>query len=128
MATNGPSHRSTLAHPASRIYTHTRQHTHTHTHTPTQHTHRQPPKVVFTPVIFHPNIYPSGTVCLSILDPGKGWKSSITLKEILLGVQELLDTPNLDSPAQADPYHLLKRNPAAYEKRVRELARAFRPV
>jgi ubiquitin-conjugating enzyme E2 I len=66
-------------------------------------------------------------VCLSILSAE--WRSSLTLKEILLGVQELLDTPNLNSPAQAEPYHLLRRDKAAYEQRVRELVRAhFRPA
>ncbi len=42
---------------------------------------------VFTPVIFHPNIYPSGTVCLSILSEDKDWKPAITVKQILLGIQ-----------------------------------------
>jgi len=69
---------------------------------------------------FHPNIYPSGTVCLSILN--EEWKPAITVKQvrrlasrvslrdpahqILLGVQELLDTPNEMSPAQKDAYHI----------------------
>jgi ubiquitin-conjugating enzyme E2 I len=26
-----------------------------------------PPKVKFVPPLFHPNVYPSGTVCLSLL-------------------------------------------------------------
>lgn len=41
----------------------------------------------FTPVIFHPNIYPSGTVCLSILNEDEDWKPSITIRQILLGIQ-----------------------------------------
>lgn len=28
----------------------------------------RPPKCKFDPVLFHPNVYPSGTVCLSILN------------------------------------------------------------
>ena len=36
---------------------------------------------------FHPNIYPSGTVCLSILNEDEGWRPSITVKQILLGIQ-----------------------------------------
>ena len=31
----------------------------------------KPPKCKFVPPLFHPNIYPSGTVCLSILDEGQ---------------------------------------------------------
>lgn len=30
-----------------------------------------PPKCKFDPPLFHPNVYPSGTVCLSILDENK---------------------------------------------------------
>ena len=36
----------------------------------------------FTPPLFHPNVYPSGTVCLSILDEEKGWKPAITIKQV----------------------------------------------
>jgi ubiquitin-conjugating enzyme E2 I len=36
---------------------------------------------------FHPNIYPSGTVCLSILNEDEGWRPSITIKQILTGIQ-----------------------------------------
>lgn len=66
----------------------------------------KPPKCKLPPHFFHPNIYPSGTVCLSILNEDEDWRPSITIKQILLGVQELLNTPNPDSPAQAEPYQL----------------------
>mmetsp|Transcript_5367 Transcript_5367/g.6777 ORF Transcript_5367/g.6777 Transcript_5367/m.6777 type:complete len:122 (-) Transcript_5367:1555-1920(-) len=46
-----------------------------------------PPKCQFTPPLFHPNVYPSGTVCLSILNADEDWRPSITLKQILLGIQ-----------------------------------------
>jgi ubiquitin-conjugating enzyme E2 I len=55
---------------------------------------------------FHPNVYPSGTVCLSIVNEEEDWKPSITVKQILLGIQDLLDNPNPNSPAQADAYTL----------------------
>lgn len=35
----------------------------------------------FSPPLFHPNVYPSGTVCLSILDEEKSWKPAITIKQ-----------------------------------------------
>lgn len=44
----------------------------------------------FDPVLFHPNIFPSGTVCLSILDAEKDWKPAITVKQLLVGIQDLL--------------------------------------
>jgi len=60
-----------------------------------------PPKVQFVPVLFHPNVYPSGTVCLSILNAEYDWNPTVTLKQVLIGVQDLLDSPNPDSPAQS---------------------------
>ena len=36
----------------------------------------------FTPPLFHPNVYPSGTVCLSILDEEKAWKPAITIRQV----------------------------------------------
>lgn len=44
-------------------------------------------QVKFVPPLFHPNVYPSGTVCLSILDEEKDWRPAITVKQILLGIQ-----------------------------------------
>jgi ubiquitin-conjugating enzyme E2 I len=77
----------------------------------------------FVPALFHPNVYPSGTVCLSILNEEEGWKPAITLKQILLGVQELLDTPNPDSPAQAEAYNLFKKDLPAYQSKVKRIVR-----
>lgn len=70
-------------------------------------------------------MYPSGTVCLSILDEEKAWKPAITIKQvasssshqcifltkeykILLGIQELLNDPNVNDPAQSDAYTMFK--------------------
>ncbi|KAL5239230.1 hypothetical protein ACI65C_006640 [Semiaphis heraclei] len=83
-----------------------------------------PPRVQFKPPIFHPNIYPSGTVCLSILDESKGWQSSTTIKQILIGIQYLLNEPNIDDPAQMEAYQLYTRDRITYNKRVREQAQA----
>lgn len=77
----------------------------------------------FVPPLFHPNVYPSGTVCLSILNEEEGWKPAITIKEILLGIQSLLDEPNPESPAQADAFNLFKKDRQAYEKKVRGVVR-----
>ena len=47
---------------------------------------------------FHPNVFPSGKVCLSILNEEKDWRPSITVKQILLGIQDLLANPNGECP------------------------------
>lgn len=63
----------------------------------------------FKPVLPHPNVYPSGTVCLSILNDEEDWKPNISIKTLLLGIQKLLrDEPNINSPAQYDPCALYK--------------------
>ncbi|GAB0495217.1 hypothetical protein MMPV_006516 [Pyropia vietnamensis] len=82
----------------------------------------RPPRCRFDPPLFHPNVYPSGTVCLSILDAEKGWRPSITVKQILLGVQSLLDTPNASDPANGDAYALFTRSKAAYTEKIRQIA------
>ncbi|KRX06185.1 Ubiquitin-conjugating enzyme/RWD-like protein [Pseudocohnilembus persalinus] len=83
----------------------------------------KPPKCQFKPVLPHPNVYPSGTVCLSILNEEEDWKSSITIKQILLGIQKMLkDEPNIDSPAQYEPCALYRKDPEQYRKKVREFA------
>ncbi|KYO00139.1 SUMO-conjugating enzyme UBC9 [Plasmodium gaboni] len=87
----------------------------------------KPPKCKFTTVLFHPNIYPSGTVCLSILNEDEDWKPSITIKQILLGIQDLLDNPNPNSPAQAEPFLLYQQDRDSYEKKVKKQALEFRP-
>lgn len=79
----------------------------------------KPPKCVFTPPLFHPNVYPSGTVCLSIVNEEQDWKAALTVRQVLLGIQELLDEPNIGSPAQEEPFQLYRSDRAAYERRVR---------
>jgi hypothetical protein len=77
----------------------------------------------FVPPLFHPNVYPSGTVCLSILNEEEGWRPAINIKEILLGIQSLLDEPNPESPAQADAFNLFKKDRTAYEKKVKNIVK-----
>ena len=88
----------------------------------------KPPLVKFKPVIFHPNIYPSGRICLSILDESKSWQPTITIKQILLGIQDLLNNPNNADPAQREPHQMLERNKLEYETRVRMEAKKHPPL
>ncbi|CAM9660261.1 unnamed protein product [Ectocarpus sp. 8 AP-2014] len=79
----------------------------------------KPPKCKFVPPLFHPNVYPSGTICLSILDEDEGWRPAITIKQMLLGIHDLFDTPNPNSPAQSEAYQLFVTNKEEYKRRVR---------
>ena len=74
------------------------------------------------PPLFHPNVYPSGTICLSILNEEGGWSPSIRIVHVLLGIQELLDTPNPNSPAQSEAYQMFVQDKASYAMRVRQEA------
>jgi ubiquitin-conjugating enzyme E2 I len=81
----------------------------------------------FVPPLFHPNVYPSGTICLSILNEEEGWRPAITIKQILMGIQDLLDEPNPDSPAQSEAYSLFMQDKERYRRRVKEEARKNAP-
>jgi ubiquitin-conjugating enzyme E2 I len=85
----------------------------------------KPPLCRFPKGFFHPNIYPSGTVCLSILS--EDWRPAITVKQILLGIQELLDNPNEHSPAQKDAYQLYVTDRQRYYERVRQQVAQYPP-
>jgi len=88
----------------------------------------KPPKCSFDAGFFHPNIYPSGRVCLSILDEEGGWKPSITVRQVLLGIQDLLDNPNDKSPAQERAYHLFINNQDMYLESVKAQAKTYANV
>lgn len=61
-------------------------------------------------------------MCLSLVDAEKDWKSAITVKQVLLGVQDLLNNPNPKSPAQEDAFRVFQQDKALYEKKVRQQA------
>ncbi|KAM6540559.1 hypothetical protein CsatB_005006 [Cannabis sativa] len=88
----------------------------------------KPPKCKFPQGFFHPNVYPSGTVCLSILNEDSGWRPAITVKQILVGIQDLLDQPNPADPAQTEGYHLFIQDATEYKKRVRQQAKQYPPL
>ena len=87
----------------------------------------KPPKCRFPAGFFHPNIYPSGTVCLSILNEDEGWRPSITVKQLLLGIQDLLDAPNDKSPAQSEAYILFTQDKPEYERKIKLQAQKYPP-
>ncbi|XP_050205248.1 SUMO-conjugating enzyme SCE1-like [Mercurialis annua] len=89
-----------------------------------------PPKCKFPQGFFHPNIYPSGAVKLPILEIHKKseWRPDITLKQILVGIQDLLYQPNPADPAQTEGYHVLIQNLTEYKSRVRQQAMQYPPL
>ena len=72
-----------------------------------------PPSVKFITDMWHPNIYPSGDVCISILHspghdeqsgelPSERWNPTQSVRTILLSIISLLNEPNTSSPANVD--------------------------
>ncbi|KAF2283751.1 hypothetical protein GH714_014817 [Hevea brasiliensis] len=58
----------------------------------------------------------------------KGWRPAITVKQILVGIQDLLDQPNPADPAQTEGYHLFIQDAVEYKKRVRQQAKQYPPL
>ena len=80
-----------------------------------------PPKCSFVPPLFHMNVYPSGTISVSTLNQEEGWDQHMTLHEILFTIQQLLNHPNIHSPAQAEAYNIyMKEGKDKYEARIKE--------
>ncbi|CAE6534761.1 unnamed protein product [Rhizoctonia solani] len=95
-----------------------------------------PPEMRFITPMWHPNIYPDGKVCISILHPpgedqygfelaSERWMPVHGVESILVSVISLLssDTPNTDSPANVDAAVQVRNDITGYRKRVRRLAR-----
>ena len=79
-----------------------------------------PPVARFDPIVPHVNVFPSGKVCLSILNDQ--WKPSINLRQILMGIQKLLIEPNPESPAHQEHYNNYMLNRPLYEANIRACA------
>ncbi|KAK9447876.1 ubiquitin-conjugating enzyme/RWD-like protein [Limtongia smithiae] len=93
-----------------------------------------PPKMRFETPMWHPNVYPDGRVCISILHPpeedksgyedaGERWLPVHSPETILLSVIAMLSTPNPDSPANVDAACQLRDDYPGFKKRVRRLVR-----
>lgn len=53
------------------------------------------------------------------------WRASTNVKQILIAVQMLLDTPNNSDAANGPAHELYKNNMTGYEAKVREIAARF---
>ena len=82
------------------------------------------PEVLFSPPIFHPNVFSQGQICLSLLkeDQLGGWQASITLKQCLMAIQEMLDTPNADDPANSEAARLYRYHRGKYSAQIKAYA------
>ncbi|EAA32114.1 putative ubiquitin-conjugating enzyme ubcP3 [Neurospora crassa] len=94
-----------------------------------------PPTMKFLGDIFHPNVYPSGLVCISILHPpgddpnhyetaSERWSPIQSVEKILLSVMSMLAEPNDESPANVEAAKMWREKRSEYEARVKASVRA----
>jgi len=98
-----------------------------------------PPTLVFTSEIWHPNIYHGGTnsgeVCISILHPVGGnpeypndrekdnerWNPLHSVATIILSIRSLLSDPNFESPANVDASVQWRQDPQGFHQKIKHL-------
>lgn len=96
----------------------------------------KPPEMRFTtPNFWHPNVYPDGKVCISILHEAKEdqfneqeklsekWRPILGVEQVLISVISLLADPNCESPANIDASVQFQKDPDGYKKKIRQLVR-----
>jgi ubiquitin-conjugating enzyme E2 G2 len=75
--------------------------------------------------VFHPNVFPDGAVCISILHkeadatnafelPSERWSPAQSVEKILLSVMSMLAEPNDQSPAHVDAAKLWREDRRAF--------------
>jgi ubiquitin-conjugating enzyme E2 G1 len=93
-----------------------------------------PPQLRFTSEMWHPNVYPDGRVCISILhapgdDPNgyelasERWSPVHTVETILLSVISMLSSPNDESPANIDAAKQWRESREEFKKKVGRIVR-----
>ncbi|KAM7217901.1 Ubiquitin-conjugating enzyme/RWD-like protein [Rhypophila decipiens] len=91
----------------------------------------QPPKFRFLIPITHPNIYADGQLCISILhkpgddemsgeDASERWSPLQGAESVLRSVLLLLDSPEINSPANVDAGVMYRDRRAEYNKKAQE--------
>ncbi|CAL3965786.1 hypothetical protein PZA11_002646 [Diplocarpon coronariae] len=94
-----------------------------------------PPTFKFLHPIYHPNIYPDGKVCISILHPAgddeqsgelasERWSSIQSVESVLRSILLLLDDPEIGSPANVDAGILYRDNREEYNKKAKDTVTA----
>jgi ubiquitin-protein ligase len=78
----------------------------------------KPPKLLFSTKIYHPNIAPSGAICLDILKDQ--WSPALTIAKVLLSICSLLTDANPKDPLVPDVANQYMNDREAYNKTARE--------
>ncbi|QDZ25206.1 ubiquitin-conjugating enzyme E2 [Chloropicon primus] len=95
---------------------------------------QSPPVCKFKSEMWHPNVYPDGRVCISILhspgdDPSgyelssERWTPVHTVETIMLSIISMLSSPNDESPANIDAAKEWREDKESFKKRVQRCVR-----
>ena len=84
--------------------------------------HSEDSSILMLTIDDHLSIQLSGKICLSILNEDEGWRPAITIKQMLMGIQDLLDNPNDLDPAQLEAFELFQKDLDAYKTKIKEQA------
>ncbi|KAF1933541.1 uncharacterized protein M421DRAFT_199692 [Didymella exigua CBS 183.55] len=90
-----------------------------------------PPDFKFIRPLYHPNIYPDGRLCISILHPpgddemsgelaAERWSPVQRAETVLLSILSLLDDAETSSPANVDAGVMLRNKPEEYKAMVKK--------
>ncbi|KAK4284141.1 hypothetical protein QN277_001013 [Acacia crassicarpa] len=93
-----------------------------------------PPTVRFISEMWHPNVYPDGRVCISILHPpgddpngyelaSERWSPVHTVESIVLSIISMLSSPNDESPANVEAAVMWRDKKDEFRKRVSRCVR-----
>lgn len=88
----------------------------------------------FTPPLYHPNIYPDGRVCISILHPpgddphqyesaAERWSPVQSVEKILMSVVSMLAEPNDESGANIEACKIWRMDRPEFDRIVRDCVR-----
>jgi len=77
----------------------------------------EPPKVLCTQKIYHPNLDLQGNVCLNILR--EDWKPVLNLSSVMIGLQYLFLEPNPDDPLNKEAAEDLRSNRSGFIQNVK---------
>ncbi|KAJ1844542.1 NEDD8-conjugating protein ubc12 [Coemansia sp. RSA 2703] len=78
----------------------------------------EPPKVLCTQTIYHPNIDTEGHVCLNVLR--EDWKPVLNIQSVIFGLQMLFLEPNPEDPLNKDAAKLMLEDRQRFARMVSE--------
>ena len=79
--------------------------------------------------LFHPNVFPDGNVCLSIINPpgskhaygeGGNWSPAFGIQQVVLALQKFLDESSGFAQGSEEAYRLRRDDYDAYVRRVKD--------